>query len=834
MMDNNKSMINSGFLLSRQVHQSQQGLQIILWIKSSSGAIKLLINNELALFFIEQTQLNAVLTLLAQNKVTLKKFRSLSLKTFNQQAVSVLYFSSLHNFYRAREILAKNNIKSYEDDIRPEDRFLMERSITASLDYQGFTSQGTNVFNAHHLDTAAVNQFTLVNNTQCKRNDNPDDILLSMLSIDIECSENDELYSIGLYALTKDEQGVEIEFKKVLMIGQHHNSCENYIDWLSDEQQLLHQFIHELIAFDADILIGWNVINFDFLLLQKRCDFYQIELAIGRDGSVPYWRHNKNNSEQNFIEIAGRVVLDGIDLLKTATYSFTSFSLDNVAYSLLGLRKKVSNIEEKLKEITDNFKYDKPALAAYNIEDCRLVWLIFEKAELLSFAKLRSQLTGLALGRVGGSVAAFTNLYLPKLHRHGYIAPNLGDTQSSLVSPGGYVMQSTPGLYKNVLLLDFKSLYPSIIRTFKIDPMGLVEGLKQVKSSLLCNDEIANIPLADVISGYDGAYFSREQHFLPSIIELLWSERDKAKKLNNKPLSQAIKIIMNSFYGVLGSTGCRFFDPRLSGSITKRSHDILKVTRDWILEAGYQVIYGDTDSLFIAIDKEASDQEAQRVGLSLQQLINDKWREKLEQNFNIVSYLDIEFETHFSTFLMPRTRGSINQNNNQATGTKKRYAGKVGDKIIFKGLEAVRSDWTDLSKEFQQKIYHLVFNHLSVTDYIMGIVRDIKLGLFDEKLILKKTIRRQLTEYVNTPPHIKAALLANKILMSQGCKPKYSRRTIIKYVITLDGVQPFEFNTSKLDYDFYINKQLKPIANDILPFIGKDFDVITSKQLGLF
>ena len=314
----------------------------------------------------------------------------------------------------------------------------------------------------------------------------------------------------------------------------------------------------------------------------------------------------------------------------------------------------------------------------------------------------------------------------------------------------------------------------------------------------------------------------------------MWSERDKAKKLNNKPLSQAIKIIMNSFYGVLGSTGCRFFDPRLSGSITKRSHEILKVTRSWILEAGYEVIYGDTDSLFVAIDKETSEQEAQKLGMSLQYLINDKWRERLKQNFNIESKLDIEFETHFSTFLMPKIRGSAHLQNNQAIGTKKRYAGKVGEKIVFKGLEAVRSDWTDLSKEFQQEIYRLVFNNLSVTDYIIAIVRDIKLGLFDEKLIFKKTIRRQLTEYVNTPPHIRAALSANKILISQGCKPKYTHRTVIKYVVTLDGVQPFEFNTSKLDYDFYINKQLKPIADDILPFVGKDFDVITSDQLDLF
>ena len=271
---------------------------------------------------------------------------------------------------------------------------------------------------------------------------------------------------------------------------------------------------------------------FDFILLQKRCDIYGIKFAIGRDGSKPYWRTNANNSDQHFIEIAGRVVLDGIDLLKSATYNFTSFSLDNVAHCILGRGKKVVDVENRMQEIIDNFNHDKPALAAYNLDDCRLVWQIFEKTQLLAFAQLRSQLTGLAIDRVGGSVAAFTNLYLPKLHRSGYIAPNMGDGVSDLISPGGYVMDSIPGLYDNVLVLDFKSLYPSLIRTFKIDPMGLIEGLAQVAAHNSVEGGVGQQEedIRDqVISGFDGAYFSRIKHFLPDIIESLWSERDKAK-----------------------------------------------------------------------------------------------------------------------------------------------------------------------------------------------------------------------------------------------------------------------------------------------------------------
>ncbi|TMM43333.1 DNA polymerase II [Colwellia ponticola] len=820
MKNFNTADIGEGFLLTRQVQDTAQGLQITLWLKSDSGVIKLQVENELAVFFIEHQYLSIAEQLLIDQGIPLKKSQQLSLKNFAQKTVAALYFTSMRSFYRAREVLKSHQIKCYEDDIRPDDRFLMERHITADISYVGEQPY-------LHNDQQG---YQLVKQAKCKRADKQHHNNLTMLSIDIECSMQGELFSIGLYAFNHNTQHKNKEFKRVLMIGEPQTGCESYIHWHTDERQLLLHFIDEINVFDADILIGWNVINFDFKLLQKRCDLHGIRFSIGRDGAVPYWRKNANNPEQNFIEIAGRVVLDGIDLLKTATYNFTSFSLDNVAHSLLGRGKKVVDVDNRIQEIVDNFAHNKPALAAYNLEDCRLVWLIFEKTQLLAFAQLRSQLTGLAIDRVGGSVAAFTNLYLPKLHRSGYIAPNMGDGVSGLISPGGYVMDSVPGLYDNVLVLDFKSLYPSIIRTFKVDPMGLIEGLLTVKA----NDSVSVDNRDYVISGFDGAYFSREAHFLPDIIESLWLERDKAKQQKNAALSQAIKIIMNSFYGVLGSTGCRFFDPRLSGSITKRSHQILKQTSHWIEKKGFKVIYGDTDSIFVVIGADKSTQQASELGVELQNFINDKWQLTLATDFKIISQLEIEFETHFTKFLMPKIRGINPSKDQKVVGTKKRYAGLSKGVITFKGLETVRSDWTELSKDFQQELYRLVFNDKPVDDYIKNIVDALKQGCYDDKLIYQKRIQRKLTDYVNTPPHIKAALIANAKLKAQGVQQKYQHRSTIRYVITLDGVQPVDFNESILDYDFYVEKQLKPIADDILPFIGKDFQSITGDQMGLF
>lgn len=792
--------VHTGFLLSRQVQDKGNGLLITLWLKTVTGAKKLVVENELAVFFVEQEQVDESVNLLEQQGILLVKQQVLSLKTFSQQPVHGFYFATLSQFYHARDCLKTQQIKCYEDDIRPDDRYLMERFITADVD------------------------FVDDHQTRCKKSSQKLAIDLSMLSLDIECSMAGELYSIGLYANN------DAEIKRVLMIGEPQIDADPYIIWLKDEKQLLIELNKQVSIIDADVFIGWNVINFDFRLLQKRMDLHGIQFAIGRDGSTPRWRKNNNNPDQQFIEIAGRVVLDGIDLLKTATYNFPSFSLDNVANSLLGIGKKVEDVDNRVAEITDNFLHNKVALAEYNLEDCRLVWLIFEKTQLLEFAQLRAQLTGLAIDRIGGSVAAFTNLYLPKLHRSGYVAPNMGDGESDLISPGGYVMDSIPGLYDNVLVLDFKSLYPSIIRTFKIDPMGLIEGLLAEVEEDTCKKN----QISKTIKGFDGAYFSRDKHFLPDIISSLWLERDKAKLQKNAALSQAIKIIMNSFYGVLGSTGCRFFDPRLSGSITKRSHEILKITQSWIEDKGYRVIYGDTDSIFVHVGSEQSLQQCKTLGNELQDLINKKWQQHIADEFNLPCDLEIEFETHFSKFLMPTIRG-------RDVGTKKRYAGLVisgkegQQKLIFKGLESVRTDWTQLAKDFQQTLYSKVFNQESIDDLIKDTVASTLNGDFDNKLIYRKRIRRKLKDYVkNVPPHVKAARLADEINEKQGKPLRYQYRGWIEYYITVNGPQAVEHLSSPLNYQFYIDRQLCAVADAILPFIGTSFGEITDAQMGLF
>ena len=779
-----------GFIVTARSIERYGKTYIECWFVTENGAVKATSNSQQGLFFILQDDAAEVTQLLTNNGIE-HSYNSLTLKTFEHQTVGGVYFDRNNSLYKAKTLLKQLHISCFEDDVRLTERYFMERFV-----------YGSAVFSGNQVANKSIP--VELTDIQCK----PSQFVpkFTVLSIDIECSEQGELFSIGLASDTD---------KCVLMIGESEPS-EEWLVWVDNEKTLLQQFVIQVNRFDPDIIIGWNVVNFDFRLLIQRAALHRVELALGRDSQTITWRDARNEVNQGFVSMSGRVVVDGIDALKTATYHFDSFSLENVAQTLLGKGKKTENVDDRLAQIEYDFKHNKVKLARYNLQDCQLVLAIFAHTKVLDFLTLRSQLTGLELDRMGGSVAAFINLYLPKLHRAGYVSPNRPQ-DGGLASPGGYVMSSKPGLYQHVLVLDFKSLYPSIIRTFKIDPLGLVEGLAAPDAA---------------IEGFKGAKFSRDKHFLPDIITSLWQQRDEAKKNQDAARSQAIKILMNSFYGVLGSGGCPFYDTRLASSITMRGHDIMQTPAKWIEQAGYEVIYGDTDSTFVWLNGEFSNQQAMQIGQSLALEINQKWQDNIQQSHQLDCDLEIEFETHFSQFLMPTIRGS-------ELGSKKRYAGlktnKDVDELIFKGLETVRSDWTQLAKEFQLKLYTMVFAGQNVQDYVLKIIRDTRLGKLDEQLIYRKRIRRRLDLYVkNVPPHVKAARLADQQNQALGKTLKYQHKSWISYVMTINGPQPIEYLSSQIDYDHYVEKQIKPIAEGILPFIDLSFENMTSQQMGLF
>ncbi len=781
----------AGFLLTRHWRDTPTGSEVVLWLATDHGPQRLVLPAQESVAFIPEAFRQQTEALIADERHT--RLQTLELRDFRRRPVFGLYCRSNRQLQALEKRLRENGIPVYEADIRPPERYLMERFITAPVWFSG-EQRGASLVNARlkpHPDYRPQ---------------------LKWVSLDIETTEHGELYCIGLEGCGQ---------RQVYMLGPPNGDASTLdfeLIYVDSRPQLLEQLNAWFARHDPDVLIGWNVVQFDLRVLQKHADRYGIPLRLGRQQQALEWREHGFKPGVFFAQAAGRLIIDGIDALKSAFWDFPSFSLEAVSRQLLGEGKAIDNPWQRMEEINWRFAHDKPALAKYNLVDCELVTRIFHHTAIMPFLLERATVNGLAVDRHGGSVAAFGHLYIPRMHRAGFVAPNLGEVAPE-ASPGGYVMDSRPGLYDSVLVLDYKSLYPSIIRTFLIDPVGLVEGL-------------AHPADADSVPGFRHARFSRTTHCLPAIVEQIWQGREAAKRDGNKPLSQALKIIMNAFYGVLGTSACRFFDPRLASSITLRGHAIMQQTRELIEAEGFDVIYGDTDSTFVWLKAAHSEADAAEIGQRLAEQVNRWWQQHLQQTYGLTSALEIEYETHFSRFLMPTIRGA-------EQGSKKRYAGLIrsrdGEQLVFKGLESVRTDWTPLAQQFQQNLYGRIFRGEPWQDYIRETVAQLLNGELDEQLVYKKRLRRALKDYEkNVPPHVRAARLADEQNRKLQRPLQYQNGGSIRYVMATAGPEPLEARNTPLDYDHYVTKQLQPVADGILPFVGGDFATLITGQLGLF
>ena len=787
------SQLRRGFILTRHWRDAPEGTEVSFWLATDAGARQLRVPHQDSVAFIPEEQRPLAEALLRRERGV--ELRPLALCDFRHRPVMGLYSRSYRRLLDCARLLREAGVDVYESDIRPPERYLMERFITAPVSFSD-ASGGDGASIDAQLKPAPDYRPTL-----------------KLVSLDIETTARGELYSIALEGCSQ---------RQVYMLGPENGqgtTVDFSLQYCDSRRELLERLNDWFAEHDPDAIIGWNLVQFDLRVLRDHSQRLQVPLRLGRGGAEMEWREHGGRGNHYFAAAAGRLIIDGIEALRSATWSFPSFSLENVAQTLLGEGKAIDNPYQRMAEIDRMFAEDKPALARYNLKDCELVTRIFARTELLTFLLERATVTGLAADRSGGSVAAFEHLYLPLMHRQGFVAPNLGERQPE-ASPGGFVMNSQPGLYESVLVLDYKSLYPSIIRTFLIDPVGLIDGLRQP-------DDEQSIP------GFRGARFSRTRHCLPAIVERVWEGRETAKREHNKPLSQALKIIMNAFYGVLGSSGCRFFDTRLASSITLRGHEIMRRTRELIEAQGHAVIYGDTDSTFVWLRKAHSDDEAALIGCQLVQHINDWWRVYLQSEYGLGSALELQYETHFRRFLMPTIRGA-------EEGSKKRYAGLItrpdgSDGMVFKGLETVRTDWSPLAQRFQQELYQRIFHRQPHGEYVRDYVRRTLAGELDELLIYRKRLRRRLDDYQrNVPPHVRAARLADDYNDRQGRPRQYQNGGWISYLMTVAGPEPLETRSSAVDYDHYVTRQLQPVADAILPFVGDNFASLVDGQLGLF
>jgi len=721
----------------------------------------------------------------------------------------VLRFESAENSgsQRLRDALHRAGVRTYEADVKLSTQLLMDLGVHGEVSIEGSWRPGRRVGRIYEDPVLA-----------------PSDRLprLTTLSLDIETdARGNTVYAVSL-AFSDPASGVESA--EVLFNGSGGRLPDGSpVQCFAGEKEMLVELRRRIVELDPDVITGWNVVDFDFRVLARRFSALRVPFDIGRsDASASFLDREDSDGtrwKRSKAIVPGRQVLDALWLVRFAGMGLEDYRLETVAQSVLGRGKRIEEKpgESRVAAVQRLYREDPASLCLYCREDSRLVLDILRAEGLLDLAVRKSLLIGTALEQTSMSVAAFEFLYMEHLHRRGRVAPTLGvDLDVVDRAPGGGIITPRAGLYSNVLAFDFKSLYPSIIRTFNIDPMTRVRG--------------GTASGSDVIRAPNGTAFTREPAILPGLLDRFFESRDLARKAGDKRAVYAFKIVMNSFYGVLGTPGCRFAASALAGAVTTLGQHILFWTRDLVAGRGFEVIYGDTDSLFVLAGRSAAgaaDAELSRLGAELAAHVNEKLAEHVRADYGVASRLELEFEAMYRRFFLPPMRTAPSdetEEEGESRGRAKGYAGLRagrqaggdGDAVEIVGMEAVRHDWTALARELQRRMLERIFHDAhaeEISDMVRELLRDLRAGRLNDKLVYRKSLRKRVEAYTkSSPPHARAAALL----------PPEERSGIIRYVMTADGPQPEGRLTAPPDYEHYADKQVRPIVEAVAPFIGLD------------
>jgi len=647
------------------------------------------------------------------------------------------------------------SIRTYEADLNPALRYLMDRDLLGSLEVRGSWRSGTGV------DRVYINPGLVPSEWE------PD---LSVLVLDIETdSEASQVYAISLVGMGPQERH---RFEEVMVVGTPLPDDPSNTVCFEGERQL-----------------------FDVL-----------------DRSI--WGSRR-------LIVRGRQVLDALHLCRAIPTRFEDNRLETVARSVLGRGKTLQADagEGMSSRIELAYREDRKAFCEYCLEDSRLVRDILEAEGLIHLSLRRSRLTGLPMERSWGSVAVFEFMYIRELHKRNLLAPTQGvDRDERVETPGGLVISEGLGLFRNVLVFDFKSLYPSIIRTFNIDPLSHVQANLQIERETEEQGPFVTAP--------NGARFCREPGILPGMLERFFANRTRAVADGDQVASITYKILMNSFYGVLATDACRFASGKLAGAITRFGQHLLRWTKDLLEKQGYQVLYGDTDSLFVdaGIPDTIEPEKIEEMGRELCKASNEALACYVEAEFGVISHLELEFEKVYRRFFLPASRTE------EARARAKGYAGlrvdAEGEETEIIGMEAVRRDWTELSHVMQRELLDLLFHDRSAEEIEVCItkwVESVRSGDKDDMLVYRKALRKPLSKYTKVePPHVKAA---RRMSNPSG---------VIHYVITAQGPQPIGLVSAPLDYDHYVEKQIEPIARTIARVTDVDVNAAITGEQSLF
>ena len=761
------------FLLNSTWRDEAQNHALVFWGTSGErGPVELVFTQHPPVFFIDRDEKLPALDFPFERK-------QLGLKSFSGRPVDGIYFQTQRDHRQGWDRFRATGVRHFEADVRPDERFLMERFIQGGVKVMGESEacDGWLRFTDPKIKASVVYPK------------------FSMCSLDIETGvQSGELYSIGVH-LTKGG----IEEKKVFMLAGERKDLPEDLSLFPSEAELMQAFFAWFAKADPDLIIGWHVIGFDLMFLERKCSELGIPFGLARGGGEVILVEKPGAGY--FATVPGRLVVDGPPMLRAAGYSFPNFKLETVAQDILETGKLIASDSNKIAEIERQFKNDKPALARYNLEDCVLVTQIFEKVGMVDFLISRVHTSGLLIDELGLPHAAFDRYYLPRLHRLGLVAAT-AEESGKKATKSLSLLPPKPGIYDHVALLDFSSLHPSMVCSFNIDPLALL------KSDI--NPAITP----------SGCAFSKTEKILPDYLLKLMAGLQESTKRMHQSRARAHELILENLCMVLQSKNSRFYREEMDKALAVCVDWFLKETKNFAESVGHQVIYGDADSILVKLNT-SRETELERTARQLAEDLGTHCRRKMKSEFGVDATLAFEFRRVFRKLMLPEAK-------NQTEAGRKRFGGLAlqegKPKLVFEGMSLTGSDWVPLAKDFQRTLLHKFFHNEPVEAFVREFVAALREGAYDDQLTYRKKLKKDLDSYAkNPPPQVRAA----RHLEKPG---KY-----IDYVFTKRGPMPKKLVQNDVDYEHYVTKQLEPVGDTLFQLLGQSFSQMAEhKQFELF
>jgi DNA polymerase I len=579
----------------------------------------------------------------------------------------------------------------------------------------------------------------------------------------------------------------------IISVVTNTNEERNFIAKDNDDKVILEEFLEYVKHFNPDVIVGYETNRNGWTYLIERCHHHGLKLTVDRVNAEPH------TSVYGHVSITGRANLDIYDFADEFT-EVKIKSLQNIADYLGVMNLKTRTFIEQT-DIPSYWKnHEKRSLLIkFSMENSLSILKIVNV--ILDFALQLSNLVGLPLDHVGTAAVGFRVEWflIWNAHRIGELVPKRVE-RPYIPYAGAIVLAPKSGIHEDIAVLDFKAMYPNLMITYNISPdTYLTEEEAKNMAQFYIAPEVKHKFRKEPPGFYKKAlsHLIKVREELKLKLEKLKPEDHEYRILDAR--QKAIKVITNATYGYAGWVGARWYIKPVAEAATAWGRQTISETIKLAEKTGLEVIYGDTDSLFIKYEKEKI--------------------EKFAKEVNSVIGLEIKPDKIYTRILF--------------TEAKKRYAGLLSDgRLDIVGLEVVRGDWAEVAKNVQEKVLEIILKEKSpqkavkFTRQLISDLRQRKISFKD--LVIWKTLTKNIDEYAVKAPHVEAA----KYLRKEGWALSVGDK--VGYVVTVgtgklyQKVKPYIFASyEEIDIEYYVANQILPAALRILEMFGvKEEDLL--------